>query len=76
MKKYQVMILDEWENLYNIGFYDNLQESINDINNFLEVYNISIDKLEEYVDANGISFNKTIKTEDDSYIFIKGFIFE
>lgn len=76
MKKYQVMILDEWENLYHIGFYEQLDESIDDINNFIQTYGVSIDKLEEHVETFDTSFNKLIELEDGSCISIKGFIFD
>ena len=76
MKKYQVIMQDEYNNLYNIGFYDNLSESIDDINDFLEVYNVSITELIEYPSTFSTCFDKDIEIDDGNTIMIRGFIFK
>ena len=50
MKKiYQVIIQDEYDDLYHIGFYKNLKDSLPDVNEFLfNCYDITIDELKEY----------------------------
>lgn len=42
IKKYQIMLQDIWNNLYEIGYYDSLEEALVDINNELEAYNTSV----------------------------------
>ena len=75
MKKYQVIFQDEWNNLYEVGFYDNLNDSIDDINDYLKTYNAKIEELQEYIST----FSKTFDTEIDTesgVVMIRGFIHE
>lgn len=44
MKLYEVIIQDEWDNLTLLGFYKNLDDSIDDINSFLTTYGVEIQK--------------------------------
>lgn len=83
MKKYLVIMQDEWNNLYYMGEYDNLKDSIGDINDFLSVYNVSIkeDELKEYASTFGMAFDLDIgmlyEDRDDLFgIMVRGFILE
>jgi hypothetical protein len=40
LKKYEVFIQDEWNNLWLVGFYDNLEDAIPEVNEFLDTYNV------------------------------------
>ena len=75
LKKYEVFIQDEWNNLWLMGFYDNLSDAIPDINNFLETYSVKIDKLEEYSSTFNTCFDTEVETSDGEIIMIRGFIF-
>ena len=77
MKKYQVIIQDEWNNLYHIGFYDNLSDAIPDVNDWLQSYEVSIDELDEYPSTFSMCFDREIEVYDgESVIYIRGFIFD
>lgn len=76
MKKYQVIIQDEYNNLYHIGFYDNLSDSVEEINSFLETYNVSIDGLKVYPSTFNECFDTEIETPDGNFIMVRGFIFD
>lgn len=76
MKKYQVIFQDEYNNLYEVGFYDKLEDSINDINDYLEPYEERIEELEEYVSTFGMAFDREIYTKQDLLVMIRGFIHE
>ena len=43
-KIYQVYIIDEWNNAYQIGFFNHLDDAIEPINAFLETYNVKLEK--------------------------------
>ncbi|MBO7615087.1 MAG: hypothetical protein J6T15_05265 [Bacilli bacterium] len=73
MKKYIVFIQDEWNNNYLIGFYDELNEAVPEVNEFLETYNTKIDELKEYVSTFGTCFDTEVETPDENYIMIRGF---
>lgn len=75
MKKYQVIFQDEWNNLYEVGFYDNLNDSIDDINDYLKTYNAKIEELQEYISTFSKSFDTEIDTES-GVVMIRGFIHE
>ena len=75
-KRYIVFIQDEWNNLYWIGEFRNLKDSIPDINSWLSTYNVSIDSLEEYPCTFGPAFDKEVITEDETVIMVRGFILE
>lgn len=83
MKRYLVIMQDEWNNLYYIGEYRKLIESLQDINDFLEVYNVAIqaDDLKEYASTLGVCFDLDIgmmfdDREDLLGIMVRGFILE
>ena len=83
MKRYLVIMQDEWNNLYYIGVYKKLIESLQDINDFLKVYNVAIqaDDLKEYTSTFGMCFDLDIgmmfdDREDLLGIMVRGFILE
>ena len=83
MKRYLVIMQDEWNNLYYIGEYKKLIESLQDINDFLKVYNVAIqtDDLKEYASTFGMCFDLDIgmmfdDREDLLGIMVRGFILE
>lgn len=81
---YEVMMHDEYDNLYLLGFYESLDDAIEDINDFISAYDedgaIPIKKgdLAEYASTFGSCFDREIewKNEDDcpGSIMIRGFI--
>lgn len=80
-KRYEVIIQDEWNNLYRLGEYNELKDSIDDINGFLEVYNVQIkaEDLKEYAGTFGGVFDLDIgmmyEDRDDLLgIMVRGFI--
>ena len=82
-KRYMVMMQDEWNNLYYLGEYQCLADSIDDINSFLEVYDVSItaEDLKEYPSTFGGAFDLDIgmmyEDRDDLVgIMVRGFILE
>lgn len=72
---------DEWNNLYYLGEFKELKDSINDINEFLEVYDVQIkaEDLKEYASTFGGAFDLDIgmmyEDRDDLVgIMVRGFI--
>lgn len=90
LKKYQVIFVDEYNNWYLIGFFDNLQDAEPDLNNMLKDYtmlndedeevecqfgeNKSLGHLNEYVSTFGNCFDRVIDA-DCGCIEVRGFIF-
>lgn len=81
---YEIVMQDEYDNLYLLGFYESLDDAIEDINGFISVYDedgaIPIKKgdLAEYASTFGSCFDREIewKNEDNcpGSIMIRGFI--
>ena len=81
---YEIVMQDEYDNLYLLGFYESLDDSIEDINDFISAYYedgaIPLKKgdLAEYASTFGSCFDREIewKNEDDcpGSIMIRGFI--
>lgn len=72
---------DEWNNLYYMGEYQKLEDSIDDINGFLSVYDVVIKKedLKEYTSTFGEVFDLDIgmmyEDRDDLFgLMVRGFI--
>lgn len=76
LKKYQIIMQDEYDNLYHIGFYDDLMDGIDDVNDWLQVYGVSIEDISEYASTFSTCFDKEIETEDGTIVMIRGFVFE
>ena len=80
-KRYEVIMQDEWNNLYRLGKYKELKDSIEDINGFLSVYDVTIkeEDLKEYASTFGGAFDLDIgmmyEDRDDLVgIMVRGFI--
>lgn len=80
-KRYEVIMQDEWNNLYRLGEYKELKDSIGDINDFLSVYDVTIkeEDLKEYASTFGEAFDLDIgmmyEDRDDLVgIMVRGFI--
>lgn len=80
-KRYEVIMQDEWNNLYRLGEYNELKDSIDDINGFLKVYDVQIkeEDLKEYTSTFGGAFDLDIgmmyeKRDDLTGIMVRGFI--
>lgn len=80
-KRYEVIMQDEWNNLYRLGEYKELKDSIGDINGFLSVYDVAIkeEDLKEYASTFGGAFDLDIgmmyEDRDDLLgIMVRGFI--
>ena len=74
---------DEWNNLYYLGEYKKLKDSISDINDWLKVYNTFIeeDDLKEYSSTFGSCFDLDIgmmhENRDDLLgIMVRGFVLD
>lgn len=76
LKRYQIIMQDEYDNLYHIGFYNDLMDGIDDVNNWLQVYGVSIEDINEYASTFSTCFDKEIETEDGTIVMIRGFVFE
>lgn len=72
-RKYMVMIQDEWNNLYYLGEFKELKDALPDINDFLEVYNVSLEILEEYPSTLGYCFDTEVEV-DGGVVMIRGFV--
>lgn len=76
VKKYLVITQDEWNNLYFMGFFDDLKDAIPEVNDWLSIYDVSIDELKEYPSTLGMCFDKEIETPDENVVMVRGFILE
>ena len=74
MKTYQVIIQDEWNNLYHMGFYDKLEDSLTNVNNFLAAYDVEIEELTEYPSTFCWCFDKKVYVDEWTCVYIRGFI--
>ena len=81
---YQIVMQDEYDNLYLLGFYESLDDSIEDINGFIGAYDddgaIPLEKgdLAEYASTFGTCFDREIEWENEEdcpgTIMVRGFI--
>ena len=81
---YEIVMQDEYDNLYLLGFYESLDDAIEDINDFISAYYedgaIPLKKVDlaEYASTFGSCCDREIewKNEDDcpGSIMIRGFI--
>lgn len=85
MKVYEILFEDEYDNLYQLGYYKSLASAVDDINSELSVYNIKLkyDDLKEYAGTFGACFDANIgyltdaPEDSDAYsINIRGFILD
>lgn len=90
-KLYQVFVTDEYNNNYLLGFYNNLDDSINEINDYIQEdkYKLQKGDLKEYTSTFGTCFDTCLydillskygdEFEDcniDTSMYIRGFIFD
>lgn len=80
-KIYEVIMQDEYNNLYQLGFYKNLKDAVPDINDWLTAYDVSIkeDDLNEYVSTFSSAFDLDIgmlfeDNDDVSGVMVRGFV--
>lgn len=81
---YEVMMQDEYDNLYLLGFYESLDDALDDINGFIGAYDddgaIPLEKgdLAEYASTFGTCFDREIEWENEEdcpgTIMVRGFI--
>ena len=81
---YEVMMQDEYDNLYLLGFYESLDDALEDINDFIGAYDddgaIPLEKgdLAEYASTFGTCFDREIEWENEDdcpgTIMVRGFI--
>ena len=82
MKLYEVIMQDEWDNLTLLGFYKNLDDSIDDINSFLTTYGVEIKKgdVHEYAGTLESVFDTNIgdllENEELCGVMVRGFILD
>lgn len=83
MKKYQIIVVNKYNNFYDLGLYNNLDDSIEDINEYLPYgYKLKKGDLKEY--SSGNSFGGYVSDIldidcDDSEIYgyqVRGFIYD
>lgn len=80
---YEIVMQDEYDNLYLLGFYQSLDDAIEDINGFIGAYDdgaIPFKKgdLAEYASTFGTCFDREIEWENEEdcpgIIMVRGFI--
>ena len=81
---YEVVMQDEYDNLYQLGFYESLDDAIDDINGFLGAYEddgvVPLKKgdLAEYASTFGACFDRPVEWENEDdcpgCIMVRGFI--
>lgn len=81
---YQIVMQDEYDNLYLLGFYESLDDALEDINGFIGAYDddgaIPLEKgdLAEYASTFGTCFDREVEWENEEdcpgTIMIRGFI--
>mgnify|MGYP003447732292 FL=1 len=60
-------------NLYYLGLYKELQDALPDVNEFLEVYDVSLEELSEYPSTLGTCFDTEVEI-DGGVIMVRGFV--
>ena len=91
LKKYQVVFVDEYNNWWLVGFFDNLRDAEPQLNDYLKCYNAcegdeeydhfafgdneTLGPLTEYMATSGWCFDRIIDV-DAGVIEVRGFIFE
>lgn len=78
---YQVMMQDEYDNLYLLGLYASLDDAIPDVNGFIEGYDgakpLAPGELSEYASTFGACFDREVEWEDEDEcpgcVMVRGF---
>lgn len=91
MKVYEVIISDEWENNYQIGFYNSLDNKdlldnvnfyfkdkvlINENDEEIENFELKPGDLKEYSSTFGECFDRIFNFDDETFIRVYGFIYD
>ena len=83
MKLYQVIMQDEWNNLTELGYYRQLSDAVDDINDFLSVYGVKINEndLVEYPSTFNMVFDLDLsdfypENEEVYGVYVRGFIYD
>ena len=81
---YEVMMQDEYDNLYLLGFYRSLDDAVGDVNGFLAAYEddgaVPLEKgdLAEYASTFGTCFDREVEWRDEGdcpgTVMVRGFI--
>ena len=89
-KMYQVFVTDEWNNNYLIGFYNNLDDCISEVNKFIdeEKFKLIPGDIKEYASTFGVCFDTSLydillsrdiyseEELEDVSIYIRGFVLD
>lgn len=82
-KYYLVIFQDEYNNLYYVGKYSDLNDSIEDLNDCLTPYNIKLKEgdIREYASTYSMAFDTDLSSlfddrEDLCGVMVRGFILE
>lgn len=78
---YQVMMQDEYDNLYLLGLYASLDDAVPDVNGFIEGYDgakpFAPGDLSEYASTFGSCFDREVEWEDEDEcpgcVMVRGF---
>ena len=89
-KKYQVIFVDEYNNWFLVGFFDNLEDAVPEVNSYLETYefeeddelsgvpqfgkNANLGELTEYASTFSFCFDRIINTTCGC-VEVRGFVF-
>lgn len=88
-KRYQVVFVDEYNNWYLVGFFDNLEDAVPELNSYLEDYELEEDdlsgtpqfgkgtnlgELTEYASTFSPCFDRIINTTCGC-VEVRGFVF-
>lgn len=80
MKIYEIIMQDESNNLYLLGFYRDLKDAVEDINEWLSTYDFELedDDLKEYPSTFNMCFDLDLGnfSEELCGVYIRGFILE
>lgn len=81
---YEVMMQDEYDNLYLLGFYRALDDAVGDVNGFLAAYEddgaVPLEKgdLAEYASTFGTCFDREVEWRDEGdcpgTVMVRGFV--
>ena len=75
---YQVIMEDEYHNLHHLGFYRELKDSLKDINQWLGIYDTSLEEDDLIIHSSTFDFcfDRGILVDDCVYVYLRGFVFD
>jgi len=74
--RFLVFTQDEYNNNYYIGVFNELENAIPKINEWLGGYEVQITELTRYPGTFGYCFDKEIITPNEEYVYVRGFILD